>query len=147
LIQAGVARVVAPVTDPNPLVAGQGFARLRDAGIEVEIPSEFAAEAEKLNEPFLHFMRTERPLVTLKTAITLDGKISRQFLYHFLCRGCHIGEVVHVSQQNQESVSADASHRILFASASLKPFSHILEQKVPEGVPQRIINDFEPVKI
>ena len=39
-------------------------------------PSEFAAEAEKLNEPFLHFMRTGRPLVTLKTAITLDGKIS-----------------------------------------------------------------------
>jgi diaminohydroxyphosphoribosylaminopyrimidine deaminase/5-amino-6-(5-phosphoribosylamino)uracil reductase len=76
LIQAGVARVVAPVTDPNPLVAGQGFARLREAGIEVEIPSEFAAEAEKLNEPFLHFMRTGRPLVTLKTAITLDGKIS-----------------------------------------------------------------------
>ena len=62
--------------DPNPLVAGQGFARLREAGIEVEIPAEFTAEAEKLNEPFLHFMRTGRPLVTLKTAITLDGKIS-----------------------------------------------------------------------
>jgi diaminohydroxyphosphoribosylaminopyrimidine deaminase/5-amino-6-(5-phosphoribosylamino)uracil reductase len=76
LIQAGVARVVAPVTDPNPLVAGQGFARLREAGIEVEIPDEFAADAAKLNEPFLHFMRTGRPLVTLKTAITLDGKIS-----------------------------------------------------------------------
>src|SRR5215471_17049290 len=76
IIEAGVARVVAPVTDPNPLVAGQGFARLRDAGIEVDIPTEFAPEAEKLNEPFLHFMRTGRPLVTLKTAITLDGKIS-----------------------------------------------------------------------
>ncbi len=76
LIQAGVARVVAPLADPNPLVAGAGFAKLRAAGIEVTIPAEFAAEAEKLNEPFLHFMRTGRPLVTLKTAITLDGKIS-----------------------------------------------------------------------
>ena len=76
LIQAGVARVVAPFTDPNPQVAGDGFRRLRGAGIEVEIASEFAAESEKLNEPFLHFMRTGRPLVTLKTAITLDGKIS-----------------------------------------------------------------------
>ena len=76
LIQAGVARVVAPIEDPNPLVAGQGFRRLREAGIEVEMAAEFAAEAEKLNEPFLHFMRTGRPLVTLKTAITLDGKIS-----------------------------------------------------------------------
>jgi diaminohydroxyphosphoribosylaminopyrimidine deaminase/5-amino-6-(5-phosphoribosylamino)uracil reductase len=76
IIQAGVARVIAPLQDPNPLVAGQGFARLREAGIEVETFSEFAAEAEKLNEPFLHFMRTGRPLVTLKAAITLDGKIS-----------------------------------------------------------------------
>jgi len=76
LIQAGIAKVVAPIADPNPLVAGQGFARLRDAGIEVELAPEFAAEAEKLNEPFLHFMRTGRPLVTLKAAITLDGKIS-----------------------------------------------------------------------
>ncbi|HMD70815.1 MAG TPA: bifunctional diaminohydroxyphosphoribosylaminopyrimidine deaminase/5-amino-6-(5-phosphoribosylamino)uracil reductase RibD [Bryobacteraceae bacterium] len=76
LIRAGVARVVAPLEDPNPLVAGEGFRRLRAAGVEVEIDAAFAAEAEKLNEPFLHFMRTGRPLVTLKTAITLDGKIS-----------------------------------------------------------------------
>jgi diaminohydroxyphosphoribosylaminopyrimidine deaminase / 5-amino-6-(5-phosphoribosylamino)uracil reductase len=76
IIQAGVARVVAPISDPNPLVAGQGFAKLREAGVEVEIAEDFAPEAEKLNEPFLHFMRTGRPLVTLKTAITLDGKIS-----------------------------------------------------------------------
>ena len=53
-----------------------GFARLRDAGIEVEMAAGFTAEAEKLNEAFVHFMRTGRPLVTLKTAITLDGKIS-----------------------------------------------------------------------
>jgi diaminohydroxyphosphoribosylaminopyrimidine deaminase/5-amino-6-(5-phosphoribosylamino)uracil reductase len=76
LIRVGVARVVAPLEDPNPLVAGEGFRRLRAAGVEVEIAAEFAAEAGKLNEPFLHFMRTGRPLVTLKTAITLDGKIS-----------------------------------------------------------------------
>jgi diaminohydroxyphosphoribosylaminopyrimidine deaminase/5-amino-6-(5-phosphoribosylamino)uracil reductase len=76
VIAAGVARVVAPIHDPNPLVAGEGFRRLREAGIEVEVASEFEKEAEKLNEPFLHFMRTGRPLVTLKTAITLDGKIS-----------------------------------------------------------------------
>ncbi len=76
LIQAGVARVVAPISDPNPLVAGQGFETLRNAGVEVLVASEFAEEATKLNEPFLHFMRHGRPLVTLKTAITLDGKIS-----------------------------------------------------------------------
>ena len=76
LIEAGVARVVAAMEDPNPRVAGAGFRRLREAGVEVEMAAEFAAEAAKLNEPFFHFMRTGRPLVTLKTAITLDGKIS-----------------------------------------------------------------------
>ena len=76
LVEAGIARVVAPIEDPNPLVAGAGFRRLREAGVEVEMAPEFAAEAGKLNEPFLHFARTGRPLVTLKTAVTLDGKIS-----------------------------------------------------------------------
>ena len=73
---AGVARVVAAMEDPNPLVAGRGFGMLRDAGVAVELAPEFAAEAAKLNEPFAHFMRTGRPLVTLKAALTLDGKIA-----------------------------------------------------------------------
>ena len=76
LIRAGIAKVVAPIADPNPLVSGEGFAKLREAGIEVEMAPGFAAETQKLNEPFFHFMRTGRPLVTLKAAITLDGKIS-----------------------------------------------------------------------
>ena len=76
LIQNGVARVIAANEDPNPQVAGSGFKRLREAGIAVELAESFSAEAAKLNEPFFHFMRTGRPLVTLKTAITLDGKIS-----------------------------------------------------------------------
>ena len=76
LAAAGVARVVAAMRDPNPLVAGEGFERLRRAGVEVEIASAFTAEAEKLNESFAHFMRTRRPLVTLKAALTLDGKIA-----------------------------------------------------------------------
>ena len=55
---------------------GEGFRKLRAAGVEVELAGEFTAEAEKLNEDFVHFMRTGRPLVTLKTALTLDGKIA-----------------------------------------------------------------------
>lgn len=74
LVAAGIAKVVAAMEDPNPLVAGDGFRKLRDAGIEVVL--EPSPEAEKLNEPFIHFMRTRKPLVTLKTALTLDGKIA-----------------------------------------------------------------------
>jgi diaminohydroxyphosphoribosylaminopyrimidine deaminase/5-amino-6-(5-phosphoribosylamino)uracil reductase len=76
LIKAGVARVVAAMEDPNPRVAGAGFRRLREAGVEVEIAYAFAAEAARINEPFVHFMRTGRPLVMVKAAVTLDGKIS-----------------------------------------------------------------------
>ena len=76
LIRCGVARVVSAMQDPNPKVSGPGFAFLKQAGIEVEIDGEFTAAAELLNEPFLHFMRTGRPLVTVKAALTLDGKIA-----------------------------------------------------------------------
>ena len=76
LIGAGVAAVVAIHQDPNPLVAGRGLAMLREAGVQVETDSTLAREAETLNAPFFHFMRTGRPLVTLKSALTLDGKIA-----------------------------------------------------------------------
>jgi diaminohydroxyphosphoribosylaminopyrimidine deaminase/5-amino-6-(5-phosphoribosylamino)uracil reductase len=76
LIQAGVTRVVAAMEDPNPLVSGQGLRRLHDAGISVEVASGYSNDAAQLNEAFIHSMRTGRPLVTLKAALTLDGKIA-----------------------------------------------------------------------
>jgi diaminohydroxyphosphoribosylaminopyrimidine deaminase/5-amino-6-(5-phosphoribosylamino)uracil reductase len=76
LIAAGVRRVVVAMEDPNPQVAGQGLEKLRAAGIEVELDHEAAREVERLNEPFIHFMRSGRPLVTIKAALTLDGKIA-----------------------------------------------------------------------
>lgn len=76
VIAAGVSRVVAAMQDPNPLVGGQGFEKLRSAGIEVCIDQDSTAAAERLNEAFIYFMRTGRPLVTVKAAVTLDGKIA-----------------------------------------------------------------------
>jgi diaminohydroxyphosphoribosylaminopyrimidine deaminase/5-amino-6-(5-phosphoribosylamino)uracil reductase len=76
LIAAGVARVVYASHDPNPEVSGEGLRRMRAAGIVVEHDEANEHEAVKLNEPFFHFMRTRRPLVTLKCAMTLDGKIA-----------------------------------------------------------------------
>lgn len=76
LIQAGVARVVVVMKDPNPQVSGQGLERLRQAGIDVQLDETHRDEALKLNEAFVHFMTTSRPLVTLKAALTLDGKIA-----------------------------------------------------------------------
>ncbi|MBM3784095.1 MAG: bifunctional diaminohydroxyphosphoribosylaminopyrimidine deaminase/5-amino-6-(5-phosphoribosylamino)uracil reductase RibD [Acidobacteria bacterium] len=76
LIAAGVTTVIAAMQDPNPLVSGRGFEKLRAAGVSVNLDPRHAAEAEKLNEAFCFFMREHRPLVTLKSALTLDGKIA-----------------------------------------------------------------------
>ena len=76
ILAAKIRKVVAPMEDPNPQTKGRGFDRLREAGVEVEIDSRYAQRAAQLNEPFIHFMRTGRPLVTLKAALTLDGKIA-----------------------------------------------------------------------
>ena len=75
LIKAGIARVVAPIDDPNPLVSGKGFAALREAGVEV-ITGILAEEATKLNEKFICWHKNRRPFVHLKLATSLDGRIS-----------------------------------------------------------------------
>ena len=75
LVRAGVARVVASVEDPNPQVSGRGFHILREAAIEVTV-GPGAEEARALNEGFARFIRTGLPLVTIKTAMTLDGRIA-----------------------------------------------------------------------
>lgn len=76
IVAAGIKKVVAPIEDPNPKVCGSGFDQLTKAGIQVEIAREYAHCAAELNQAFIHFMRTGRPLVTLKAALTLDGKIA-----------------------------------------------------------------------
>ena len=75
VIAAGIKRVVCSIQDPNPQVAGQGFAKLRAAGIQVEVGL-LEAEAKRLNEAFARFIRHRTPFVTLKAAMTLDGKIA-----------------------------------------------------------------------
>lgn len=75
LINAGIARVVCPIEDPNPLVSGRGFERLRNAGIEV-VTGILANEAVRLNEAFVCWHKKRRPFVHLKLAMSLDGRIS-----------------------------------------------------------------------
>jgi diaminohydroxyphosphoribosylaminopyrimidine deaminase/5-amino-6-(5-phosphoribosylamino)uracil reductase len=75
VIRAGIRRVVAGMTDPNPKVAGGGFRRLRQAGIEVVAPV-LEAECRRFNEVFVKFITTGRPFVIMKVGATLDGKIA-----------------------------------------------------------------------
>jgi len=75
LLEAGIKRVVAPIEDLNPQVSGRGFEHLRNAGVEVHVGL-LAEEATRVNEAYLHYMRTGRPFVHLKLAVSLDGKIA-----------------------------------------------------------------------
>ena len=75
VVATGISRVVAAMTDPNPLVAGRGFERMHAAGITVE-SGLLEAEGRKLNEAFARYIVSKRPLVTLKSGMTLDGKIA-----------------------------------------------------------------------
>ncbi|MGH9742588.1 MAG: bifunctional diaminohydroxyphosphoribosylaminopyrimidine deaminase/5-amino-6-(5-phosphoribosylamino)uracil reductase RibD [Candidatus Acidiferrum sp.] len=75
IIAAGVQRVVAAMEDPNPVNSGGGFERLRAAGVEVESGAR-EDEALRLNEAFACWIRTGKPFVTLKSALTLDGQLA-----------------------------------------------------------------------
>jgi diaminohydroxyphosphoribosylaminopyrimidine deaminase / 5-amino-6-(5-phosphoribosylamino)uracil reductase len=75
LIEAGVAKVIVALEDPNPQVAGRGIARLRAAGIEVEVVGgEWGAASSELNIGFFSRMRRGKPWVRMKVAASLDGR-------------------------------------------------------------------------
>ena len=77
IVAAGVRRVVAASDDPYPLVNGKGFARLREAGVDVTVADgEPAARARRQNEAFRTWARLGRPFVTYKAAMTLDGRLA-----------------------------------------------------------------------
>jgi diaminohydroxyphosphoribosylaminopyrimidine deaminase/5-amino-6-(5-phosphoribosylamino)uracil reductase len=75
ILAARVRRVVAAMEDPNPKTSGAGFARLRAAGVEVESGA-FKEQAQRLNEGFAKWIRTGKPFITLKSALTLDGQLA-----------------------------------------------------------------------
>jgi diaminohydroxyphosphoribosylaminopyrimidine deaminase/5-amino-6-(5-phosphoribosylamino)uracil reductase len=75
VIDAGIARVVAAIVDPNPLVSGKGLAELRSRGIDVEV-GVLEEEATHLNRPFITVQRSGRPMVIAKVATSLDGRIA-----------------------------------------------------------------------
>ena len=75
IIEAGIAKVVIGSTDPNPLVAGKGIEILKEAGIEVVVPV-CNDECGELNEHFFTYIQTGKPFVTIKSAMSLDGKIA-----------------------------------------------------------------------
>jgi diaminohydroxyphosphoribosylaminopyrimidine deaminase/5-amino-6-(5-phosphoribosylamino)uracil reductase len=101
IVAAGVGRVVAALQDPNPLVNGRGFERLRAAGVVAELMGgEAARRAERLNAPFLKYQRRGLPYVTYKAAVSLDGKVAG-------------------ADGAPRRISGDESHRLVHAMRAL----------------------------
>jgi diaminohydroxyphosphoribosylaminopyrimidine deaminase/5-amino-6-(5-phosphoribosylamino)uracil reductase len=75
ILEAGVRRVISASSDPNPMVNGKGISRLRRAGVEV-LTGVLKEETDRINRPFFKAIRTGMPYVTLKAAVTLDGKLA-----------------------------------------------------------------------
>lgn len=103
LIDAGVARVVVSAGDPNPLVSGQGIARLRAAGVSVETGLR-EAEAQDHHKGFFSVIETGRPMVTLKLATTLDGRIATATGESRWITGPEARRVVHAMRMRHDAV-------------------------------------------
>jgi len=103
LIQAGVARVVVAVTDPNPKVAGGGIKKLREAGIDVVLGM-MEQEARLLNEVFFKYIRSPLPFVSVKSAMTLDGKTATKTGSSQWITGLEAREYVHRLRHKHDAV-------------------------------------------
>lgn len=101
IIAAGVQRVVAAMQDPNPINSGRGFDRLRAGGAEV-FTGAGEEEASNLNEAFACWIRTKKPFVTLKSALTLDGQLA-------LPHEPHKSRKRHSKQKRENWISSEES--------------------------------------
>jgi len=130
---AGIRRVVFASCDPNPLVAGGGIAKLRQAGIEVEYGA-LAEDEQRLNEAWRYWMHTTRPFVTLKLAASLDGKITTRTGESKWITGDAARRDVHRLRATQDA--------ILTTSATVIADNPALTARIPGGRdPRRIIID------
>lgn len=103
LIAAGIKKVIIAMTDPNPLVAGQGIYKLREAGIQV-IEGVLASEAAKLNEVFIKWISTKKPFVLLKSAMSLDGKIASYTGHSKWITGSQSRDYVHQLRDTYDAI-------------------------------------------
>jgi len=108
LVNAGIARVVCPIEDPNPLVSGRGFERLRAAGIEV-VTGVLADEASSVNEKFICWHKNDRPFVHLKLAMSLDGRISLKNSVSTALSGEAARERVHELRHEHDAILVGAT--------------------------------------
>ena len=106
IVKSGIRKVITPLKDPNPDVNGKGIEKLRASGIEVstEANKEEIRQAEELIEGFKHFTLTKKPFITVKYAMTIDGKISSKSGDSFWISNEHSRNIVHKLRSQSDAV-------------------------------------------
>lgn len=150
IINTGIKRVVIATTDPNPQVAGKGIAKLQNAGIEVEL-GVLQKEADALNTVFFHYIQTKRPFVTLKSAVSLDGKIATVTGESKWITGEAAREDVHVFRHQHDAILVGVN-TVLKDNPSLttrmngggkNPIRVILDTHLRTPIESKIVTDGE----
>ncbi|MBB5515333.1 diaminohydroxyphosphoribosylaminopyrimidine deaminase/5-amino-6-(5-phosphoribosylamino)uracil reductase [Rubricella aquisinus] len=136
LIAAGVARVVIPLIDPDPRVAGKGVEMLRAGGVQVDMLPAFTAEAEEVNAGFLLHRRIGRPLVTLKLATSLDGRIATASGESRWITGPEARRAVHLMRATHDAVMIGAG-----TARADDPMLDVRDLGLGHRAPVRIIAD------
>lgn len=103
ILKAGIKRVVVGMIDPNPLVSGRGISRLRRAGVEVDVGL-LGEECRQLNAPFVKYITTGKPLITLKVALSMDGKVATPLGEARWISGEESRKYVHKLRQNADAI-------------------------------------------
>ncbi|WP_449241306.1 bifunctional diaminohydroxyphosphoribosylaminopyrimidine deaminase/5-amino-6-(5-phosphoribosylamino)uracil reductase RibD [Desulfoscipio gibsoniae] len=148
IIKAGISRVVLAMTDPNPLVAGKGVQKLKDAGVQVEC-GVLEEDARRLNEVFIKYITTRLPYVVLKTAMSLDGKIATVKGESQWITGAKAREYVHRLRDRYDAILVGVG-TVLADDPSLTarlpdgggkdPIRIILDSKARTPINARVIN-------
>ncbi|MET3575193.1 bifunctional diaminohydroxyphosphoribosylaminopyrimidine deaminase/5-amino-6-(5-phosphoribosylamino)uracil reductase RibD [Bhargavaea ullalensis] len=133
VIRAGIRRVFVGTRDPNPAVCSAGIDRLRQAGLEVELFDH--PRAERIIRPFAHFIRTSTPYVTIKTAVTADGKTAAHTGHSRWITGPAAREDVHHLRSRHDA--------ILTGIGTILQDNPLLTSRLPRGGkhPIRVILD------
>lgn len=138
VIKGGIRRVVASMRDPNPLVSGKGFRELLEAGIEVNV-GVLADEAKKLNEPFIKHIRTGRPFVVLKSALSMDGKIATRTGDSKYISSKESRRLVHVTRMHMDAILTTLTTVVI--DDPLLTVRDVGTEKLRKRNPRRIVID------
>nr|WP_236953519.1 bifunctional diaminohydroxyphosphoribosylaminopyrimidine deaminase/5-amino-6-(5-phosphoribosylamino)uracil reductase RibD [Jeotgalibacillus malaysiensis] len=150
IIEKKVKKVVIGSTDPNPLVSGQGIKKLMDAGIEV-VTGVCQSETDALNEYFFYAMKHKKPFVTLKTAMSLDGKTATNSGHSQWVTGPEAREDVHRDRHLHDAILVgvntvkydDPSLTVRLQGGGVSPARVILDTQLSIPVHSKLLHDAE----